>query len=91
MRTREADFTVLSSSENLFPHLFNPAVPKAADCTHSVAAFPASGGISLLYGISATGTKSWFPAGLGLQSQLNSTTANGHIDAQYRVLYFDFW
>lgn len=91
MRTREADFTVLSGSENLFLHLFNPAVPRAADRTHSVAAFPASVGISFLYGISAIGTKSWFPDDLGLQSQPNSTTDNGHTDAQYRVLYFDFW
>lgn len=90
VRTREADFTVLSGSKNLFLHLFNPAVPNAADCTHSVVAFPASGGISFLHGISAIGTKSQPPADLGPQSQSNSITANGHTDVQYGVLYLDF-
>ncbi|HEX8329811.1 MAG TPA: glycoside hydrolase family 2 TIM barrel-domain containing protein, partial [Hymenobacter sp.] len=90
LQTREADFTVLSGSENIYLHLFNPAVPKYAARTNSTAPFPAAGGISFLHGISAIGTKSQKAETLGPQSQLNITNANGHTDNQYGVLYFDF-
>jgi hypothetical protein len=90
LRTREADFTVLTGSENLFLHLFNPAVPKFAARTNSTAAFPAAGGLSFLHGISAIGTKSQKAETLGPQSQPNLTTANGHTDNHQGVLYFDF-
>lgn len=52
--------------------------------------FPVSIGIPFLHGISAIGAKSQPAADLGPQSQLNKTTANGHTDTQYGVLYFDF-
>ncbi|UOQ69108.1 glycoside hydrolase family 2 protein [Hymenobacter volaticus] len=90
VRTREADFTVLSGSENLYLHMLNPAVPKFATQTNSVAPFPAAGGISFLHGISAIGTKGQKAVDLGPMSQLNLTTANGHTDSQQGVLYFDF-
>ncbi len=81
---------MLSGSENLYLHLFNPAVPQAAARTHSVAVFTVSRGIPFLHGISAIGTKRQPPADLGPQSQLNNTNPNGHTDTQYGVLYFDF-
>jgi hypothetical protein len=90
VHTREADFTVLSGSENLYLHMLNPAVPKSAARTNSVAQFPATGGISFLHGISAIGTKSQKADDLGPDSQLNTTNANGHTDTQQGVLYFDF-
>jgi hypothetical protein len=90
VRTREADFTVLSGTDDIYLHMLNPAVPKFAAKTNSVAAFPASGGISFLHGISAIGTKSQKAEDLGPQSQKNLTTANGHTDNQQGVLYFDF-
>jgi hypothetical protein len=90
VRTREADFTVLSGSDNIYLHMLNPAVPKSAARTNSVAPFPAAGGISFLHGISAIGTKSQKPVDLGPMSQQNITNANGHTDFQQGVLYFDF-
>ena len=84
------DFTVLSGSKNLFLHILNPAMPKFAAGTNSVAVYPAAGGISFLHGISAVRTKSQKAETLGPQSQLNITTANGRIDNQQGVLYFDF-
>ncbi|MBC8082042.1 MAG: glycoside hydrolase family 2 [Hymenobacter sp.] len=90
VRTREADFTVLSGSEDLYLHMLNPAVPKFATRTNSTALFPVAGGISFLHGISAIGTKSQKAEDLGPQSQKNLTNANGHTDSQQGVLYFDF-
>ncbi|MGY3091315.1 hypothetical protein ACVWYF_004381 [Hymenobacter sp. UYAg731] len=90
LHTREADFTVLSGSENLFLHMLNPAVPNGAARTNSTAAFPVAGGISFLHGISAIGTKTQKAETLGPQSQLNIVTANGHTDDQRGILYFDF-
>jgi hypothetical protein len=90
VHTHEADFTVLSGSENIYLHMLNPQVPKFAARTNSLAPFPASGGISFLHGISAIGTKSQKADDLGPESQKNSTIANGHTDSQQGVLYFDF-
>jgi hypothetical protein len=90
VRTREADFTVLSGSDNIYLHMLNPAVPKSANRTNSVAPFPEAAGISFLHGISAIGTKSQKAVDLGPMSQQNITNANGHTDFQQGVLYFDF-
>lgn len=90
VHTREADFTVLSGSENIYLHMLNPQPAQFVTRTNSIAPFPASGGISFLHGISAIGTKSQKAEDLGPEGQKNNTNANGHTDNQQGVLYFDF-
>ncbi len=90
IQTKEGDFTVLSATENLFLHMLNPAIPKAIARTNSIVNYPASAGISFLHGIPAIGTKSQKAENLGPQGQNNLTFANGALDTQSAVLYFDF-
>ena len=70
--------------------MLNPAPPQAVAGTHSLATYPAAGGILFLHGIPAIGTKSQLKEALGPQSQLNLPFANGGWDTQSAVLYFDF-
>ncbi|MEO5562893.1 MAG: glycoside hydrolase family 2 TIM barrel-domain containing protein [Chitinophagaceae bacterium] len=89
-KTKESDFSVYTESENLFLHLFNPALPKSLGRANSMAVYPKSGGISFMEGITAIGTKTQKKEDLGPQSQPNITFANGGTDTQTAVLYFDF-
>ena len=90
LQTKEGNIRIYTSTDNLFLHLLNPTVPKAANRTQSVANYPASGGISFLHGIPAIGTKTQKTEDLGPQSQKNLTFANGGLDTFSGVLYFDF-
>ncbi|MFD2571289.1 glycoside hydrolase family 2 TIM barrel-domain containing protein [Spirosoma soli] len=90
LQTKEGNIRVFTTTDNLFLHLLNPTVPKAAARTQSVATYPASGGISFLHGIPAVGTKTQKKETLGPQSQNNLTFANGGLDTFSGVLYFDF-
>jgi hypothetical protein len=90
LKTKEGNFTIYTESDNLFLHLFNPAVPKALGRANSMAVYPKSGGISFMEGITSIGTKSQKKEDLGPQSQPNITFANGGTDTQLGVLYFDF-
>lgn len=90
LQTKEGTIRLYTSTSNLFLHLLNPAVPKAAARTQSVAAYPASGGLSFLHGIPAVGTKTQKTEDLGPQSQKNLTFANDGLDTFSGVLYFDF-
>ncbi|MFC4144624.1 glycoside hydrolase family 2 TIM barrel-domain containing protein [Pedobacter mendelii] len=87
--TAEGNFVVLSSTDNLFMHMLNPAIPKGLGKANSFAGYPTNG-ISFLHGIPAIGTKSQKKEDLGPQSQPNLTFANGGLDTQSAVLYFDF-
>ena len=89
-QTNESDFSVYTETENLFLHLFNPAVPKGLGRANSMAVYPKSGGISFMHGITAIGTKSQKKDELGPQSQNNITFANGGNDTMSGTLYFDF-
>lgn len=90
LHTSEGDFSIYTSTENLFLHLLNPGVPKALGKANSMAVYPKSGGISFMHGITAIGTKSQKIEDLGPQSQKNITFANGGNDTMSGVLYFDF-
>lgn len=90
LQTAEGDFKVLSATENLFLHMLNPTDAKDVANTNSRAAYPASGGISFMHGITAIGTKSQKQEDLGPQSQNNLTFANGGLDTMKGLLYFDF-
>ena len=90
VHTKEGDFSVVSASDNLFLHMLNPGIPKAIARTNSMAVYPASGGISFMHGITAIGTKSQKKEDLGPQGQNNLVFANGGLDTQSAVLYFDF-
>ncbi|MFD2572062.1 glycoside hydrolase family 2 protein [Spirosoma soli] len=89
VQTKESDFTVLSGSDNLFLRMLTPTSPKAANNANTVPGFPA-GGISFMHGIPAIGTKFQQPSVLGPQSQSNLMFANGGLDTQQGVLYFNF-
>ena len=89
-RTTESTFSIYTETQNLFLHLFNPAVPKALGRANSMAVYPKSGNLSFLHGITAIGTKSQRKEDLGPQGQNNITFANGSNDIQTGVLYFDF-
>ncbi|MBC7567361.1 MAG: glycoside hydrolase family 2 [Pedobacter sp.] len=89
-QTNESDFTIFTETENLFLHLFNPAIPKDLKRANSMAVYPKSAGISFMHGITAIGTKTQEKEDLGPQSQANLTFANGGLDTQSGVLYFDF-
>ncbi|MGB4400331.1 MAG: glycoside hydrolase family 2 TIM barrel-domain containing protein [Daejeonella sp.] len=89
IQTKEGDFTVLSASENIFLHMLNPAIPKGLGRAYSMANYPTNG-ISFMHGISSIGTKSQKKEDLGPQSQNNLTFANGGLDTQSAVLYFNF-
>ena len=69
VQTRELPFTIVSSTPELFLHLFTPQVARFAKGGVSPA-FP-SGTISILNGISAIGTKFTKPEAEGPQSQRN--------------------
>jgi hypothetical protein len=88
--TREGDFTVLTSTENMFLHMLNPQAPSGLNRANSMAVYPASGGISFMNGIPAIGTKTQKKEDLGPQSQPNITFANGGLDTMQGDLYFDF-
>ena len=90
LQTKEGTIRMYTATDNLFLHLLNPTVPKAAARTQSVANYPAAGGISFLHGIPAVGTKSQKTDDLGPQSQKNLTFANGGLDTFTGVLYFNF-
>jgi hypothetical protein len=90
LRTKESEFSIYTESENLFLHLFNPAIPKGLGRANSMAVYPGSGGLSFMEGITAIGTKSQKKEDLGPQSQPNLTFANGGTDTQIGILYFDF-
>jgi hypothetical protein len=90
LQTKEGPFSVYTETQNLFLHLFNPAIPKALGRANSMAVYPKSAGISFMHGITAIGTKSQRKEDLGPQSQNNFTFANGGNDMQRGVLYFDF-
>lgn len=90
LQTKESDFAVYTETENLFLHLFNPAVPKGLGNANSMAVYPKSGGISFMHGITAIGTKSQRREDLGPQSQDNIVFANGGNDTMVGTLYFDF-
>jgi len=88
--TKEGSFSMYTSTENLFLHLLNPAVPKGLGRANSMAVYPKAGGISFMHGITAIGTKSQKKEDLGPQSQNNITFANGGNDTEKGMLYFDF-
>lgn len=90
LKTNEGTFLVFTETENLFLHLFSPAVPKGLGRANSMAVYPKAGGISFMQGITAIGTKSQKKEDLGPQSQNNITFANGGNDTMTGVLYFDF-
>ncbi|CAN5360923.1 glycoside hydrolase family 2 [soil metagenome] len=90
LQTKEGDFTITTTTENLFLHLLNPDVPKGLGRANSMAVYPKGGGISFMNGITAIGTKSQKKEDLGPQSQNNITFANGGNDTESGVLYFDF-
>ena len=90
LQTKESDFSVYTDTENLFLHLFNPAVAKALNNANSMAVYPKSGGISFMHGITSIGTKSQRREDLGPQSQDNIVFANGGNDTMVGTLYFDF-
>jgi hypothetical protein len=84
----ENDFTVYTTTENLFFRMYTPDDP-AAEPRFTKVKFP-DGDISFLQGINAIGTKFKPPENLGPQSQLNMyrrhrTDSDLHID-----LYFIF-
>lgn len=56
LHTRELPFTIVSATKNLFLHLFTPQRASHANA-NVTPAFPATGTISILHGISAIGTK----------------------------------
>lgn len=90
IQTNELPITVVSSSGDLFLHLFTPEAAKYSTRQTGVRgevnpAFP-SGNISFLHGISAIGTKFTAAAAEGPQSQKNSY--NGEIHKG--TLYFKF-
>lgn len=89
VQTKESNFTILSASENIFLHMLNPAIPKGLGRANSMATYPTNG-ISFLNGITSIGTKSQKKEDLGPQSQNNLTFANGGLDTQSAVLYFNF-
>ena len=90
LQTKEGVFSIYTSTENLFLHLLNPAVPKGLGRANSMAVYPKAGGISFMHGITAIGTKSQKKEDLGPQSQNNITFANGGNDTEKGMLYFDF-
>ena len=90
LQTKEGSFSVYTETENLFLHLFNPAVPKGLGRANSMAVYPKSAGISFMHGITSIGTKSQKKEDLGPQSQNNITFANGGNDTMVGVLYFNF-
>jgi hypothetical protein len=89
-QTSESDFSVHTSTENLFLHLLNPAIPKSLGRANSMAVYPKSAGISFMHGITSIGTKSQKKEDLGPQGQNNITFANGGNDTMSGTLYFDF-
>ncbi|HEX8460948.1 MAG TPA: glycoside hydrolase family 2 TIM barrel-domain containing protein [Segetibacter sp.] len=90
LQTKEVDFSIYTETENLFLHLFNPAVPKSLNNANSMAVYPKSAGISFMHGITSIGTKSQRREDLGPQSQDNIVFANGGNDTMSGTLYFDF-
>ncbi len=90
LQTKKGNIRLFTATDQLFLHLLNPAIPKAAARTQSVATYPAAGGLSFLHGIPAIGTKTQKSEGLGPQSQKNLTFANGGLDTFSGMLYIDF-
>lgn len=75
IQTREQPFTLLTTSRNLFLHLFSPQAPQGSRSEHTLGPFP-SKNLSLLHGISPVGTKFKRPRSLGPQSYANEFSAS---------------
>jgi hypothetical protein len=87
LQTKEAPFTVYTSSPNLFLNLYKPERPKGASNENTSPPFP-DGNIGFMHAISAIGTKFQPAEVMGPQSQKNRQLNNR--DPLHGELWFDF-
>jgi hypothetical protein len=85
--TKEQPFTIVTSCEDIFLHLFTPQFPK--ERFNIAPAFP-SGNISFLHGITAIGTKGQKPENLGPSGKKNMYFDYWKARPKSLTFYFDF-
>jgi len=86
LQTKESDFTVYTSNDNLFLQMLQPAKPVGASNNNTSPPFP-DGNIGFMHAISAIGTKFQPAEVMGPQSQKNTQLNYAPLSG---VLWFDF-
>ncbi|WP_220020838.1 glycoside hydrolase family 2 TIM barrel-domain containing protein [Arenibacter sp. ARW7G5Y1] len=94
IKTKEQDFLVATSTEDVFLRLFTPQYPQSVYEARTSPSFP-EGDISFMQAIPAIGSKTNQPERLGPSGQKNIFFDYGTFDdwrlrSKHMVLYFDF-
>ncbi len=90
LETASQPVTLVSATDGLFLHLFNPDMPQGAYNRNTDGVFPAANGVSLMHAVSPIGTKFKQPTALGPQGQDHQVAYHGNKHYFEAVVYLGF-
>ncbi|HAZ04932.1 MAG: glycosyl transferase family 2 [Bacteroidetes bacterium GWF2_42_66] len=90
IQSKEQDFDIISTKEDIFLRMFTPASPKGLPNAERIAPRFPVGDISFMHGINPIGTKIWNAENLGPMSQKNIYSNRRKYYSKDIELYFNF-